>query len=255
MPQQPLSTFEVDPEILARMHPMEAIHVDDVCRLHRAAMGNSLWARLGPLFLRRLYRALVEDPDFIGLVYVEESRVRGFIAGSSNGPRMMRRILAGHALSLGTAALWSVLRRPAVAWPLLETLRYFGKSGIAGTEDIVAESMFCSFEPELRGKRISGLINKLLFEELARRGAKFVKITTEVDNAGAARQLTSWGFERAGEFLFYGKAMLIWILDLKACERVSLPKTVADVPTEDQTSQPQDCTPGGRSRSSEWIGQ
>ncbi len=217
---QHLNTFEVDPEILARMHPMEEAHVDAVCRLHQAAMGNSLWARLGPLFLRRLYRALVESPDFIGLVYVEDGRTRGLIAGSSNGPRMMRRILAGHAISLGAAAFWGVLRRPGVAWPLLETLRYFGKSGVAGTEDIVAESMFCSFEPELRGKRISGLINKLLFDELARRGAHFVKITTEVDNAGAARQLTSWGFERAGEFRFYGKRMLTWTLDLKACERV-----------------------------------
>ncbi len=223
MPQQPLSNFEVDPEILARMHPMEEAHVDDVCRLHHAAMGNSLWARLGPLFLRRLYRALVESPDFIGLVYVEESRIRGFIAGSSNGPHMMRRILAGHAISLGTAAFWGLLRRPGVAWPLLETLRYFGKSGVAGAEDIVAESMFCSFEPELRGKRISGLINKLLFDELARRGAHFVKITTDSDNAGAARQLTSWGFERAGGFHFYGKPMITWVLDLKTCPRIDNP--------------------------------
>ena len=220
---QHLSAFEVDPEILARMHTMEETHIDDVCRLHNAAMGNSLWARLGPLFLRRLYRALVESPDFIGLVYVEDGRTRGFIAGSYNGPRMMRRILTGHAISLGATAFWGVLRRPAVAWPLLETLRYFGKSGVAGAKDIVAESMFCSFEPELRGKRISGLINKLLFDELARRGANFVKITTESNNAGAARQLTSWGFERAGEFRFYGKAMVTWVLDLKACTRIDNP--------------------------------
>jgi ribosomal protein S18 acetylase RimI-like enzyme len=202
------------------MHPMEETHVDDVCRLHLAAMGNSLWARLGPVFLRQLYQTLIKNPDFIGLVYVEDDRTRGFIAGSSNGPQMMRRTLGRHALSLGSAALRGVLRRPNVTWPLLETLRYFGKSSVAGTEDIVAESMFCSFEPELRGKRISGLINKLLFDELARRGAHFVKITTEVDNAGAARQLTSWGFERAGEFRFYGKAMVTWILNLDACERV-----------------------------------
>ncbi len=220
---QELSAFEVNPEILARMHPMEEAHVDDVCRLHLAAMGNSLWARLGPVFLRRLYQALIKNPNFIGLVYVEEDRVRGFIAGSENGPHMMRRVLSDHTLSLGAATIRGVLRRPAVAWPLLETLRYFGKSGVAGTETIVAESMFCSFEPELRGKRISGLINKLLFDELARRGADFVKITTDADNAAAARQLTSWGFKRAGEFRFYRKPMLTWTLDLKACTRIDNP--------------------------------
>ncbi|MCD4749040.1 MAG: hypothetical protein K8R59_06680 [Thermoanaerobaculales bacterium] len=254
MPQEPLSAFEVDPEILARMHLMTEAHLDDVCRLHRAAMGASLWARLGPLFLRRLYRALVKSPDFIGLVYIEESRVRGFIAGSSNGPRMMRRILARHVFQLGAAAFWGVLRRPAVAWPLLETLRYFGKSGVAGAEDIVAESMFCSFEPELRGKRISGLINKLLFDELTRRGAHFVKITTDSDNAGAARQLTSWGFERAGEFRFYGKAMVTWVLDLDVCERVSRPRDVAVVLTEDHQPRPPGSALGDQSCRGDWGG-
>lgn len=220
---QTLTPFEVDPEILAQMHTMEEVHINDVCRLHQAAMGNSLWARLGPSFLRRLYRALVENPDFIGLVYVEKGRTRGFIAGSSNGPRMMRHVLLRHPISLGSAALWGVLRRPTVAWPLLETLRYFGKSNVTGTEDIVAESMFCSFEPELRGKRISGLINKLLFDELAQRGAESVKITTDSDNTGAARQLMSWGFERAGEFRFYRKPMVTWVLDLQACPRINNP--------------------------------
>lgn len=222
MPTEPLTPFDVDPEILSRMHPMTDDHTEEVCRLHRAAMGNSLWARLGPRFLHRLYAALVADPDFVGMVYAEGDRVRGFIAGTENGPRMMRRIFKQHAVSLGLATLVGVLRRPAVAWPLLETLRYFGKSGVGGTDAVTAESMFCSFEPELRGKRISGLINKLLFEELARRGAHHLKITTEADNRGAIRQLTSWGFEQAGRFRFYGKNMVTWVLDLEASERIDV---------------------------------
>jgi hypothetical protein len=54
-----------------------------------------------------------------------------------------------------------------------------------------AESMFCSFEPHLRGTRVSGAINKVLFDELAARGHRYVKITTEADNEGAVRQLSS----------------------------------------------------------------
>jgi len=37
------------------------------------------------------------------------------------------------------------------------------------------------------------------------------------------RQLTSWGFEQIGCFRFYGKEMLVWRLDLLACERVASP--------------------------------
>ncbi len=84
----------------------------------------------------------------------------------------------------------------------------------------MAESLFCSFEPHLRGRRISGHINKVLFDELLARGHQRVKITTEVDNKGANRQLTSWGFEDSARFEFYGKPMVRYELDLVESPRV-----------------------------------
>jgi hypothetical protein len=219
----PLAPFAVDPEARARMRRMGREHLDDVCHLHQAAMGRSLWAQLGRPFLRRVYEGLLDHPDFIGFVYLEEGRARGFIAGTANGPRMLRDVLRRRAPGLALAAAWGLLRRPLAGWRVVETLRYFRRSALAGVDEVVAESMFCSFEPELRGKRISGLINKLLFDELAARGHRFVKITTDADNLGAARQLTSWGFQQLGSFRFYGKEMLIWRLDLLACERVDRP--------------------------------
>ncbi len=216
-----LSPFPVDPDARARIHPMNRAHLPGVVRLHTAAMGHSLWARLGPRFLRRIYAALVDHPDFLGWVYVEEGRVRGFIAGTADGPRMMRDTFVRHAPGLAAATARGVLRRPAAALPLAETFRYHTLSSSDEGPEVRAESMFCSFEPGLRGKKIAGLINKVLFDELAARGHTHVKITTEEDNAGAVRQLTSWGFERAGRFRFYGKPMLVWHLDLVRCERVA----------------------------------
>ena len=93
MSDRRLSPFPVDPELVERMHPMEQAHVEQVCRLHHAAMGRSLWAQLGMPFLRQVYGGLVDHPDFVGFVYVEEGRVRGFIAGSSNGPRMLHQVM------------------------------------------------------------------------------------------------------------------------------------------------------------------
>ena len=83
-----------------------------------------------------------------------------------------------------------------------------------------AESLFCSFEADLRGRRVSGHINKVLFDELAARGHRQVKITTEVDNPGSNRQLRAWGFEEAGRFRFYGKDMVTLVLDLQRSPRV-----------------------------------
>jgi len=215
-----LTPFEVDPAVRARIRPMRRDDIGAVCRLHSAAMGRSLWARLGPSFLRTVYEGLLDHHDFLGFVYVDDGRVRGFIAGTANGPRMFREVLGRRAPALARAALSGLLRSPRVAWPLFETALYFRRSDVGGAGAIPAESMFCSFEPELRGRRISGLINKILFDEIAARGERQVKITTEADNDGAIRQLSSWGFERLGCFRFYGKEMITWRLDLLACERV-----------------------------------
>jgi len=214
----------VDPDVLARIRPMQRADLPGVVRLHSAAMGRSLWAQLGAKFLEGIYEALLRTDDFLGYVYVDQGRIRGFIAGTADGPKMMRDVLAQSAPRLAIGTLGGLARRPSAAWPLLETFRYHAKSRPTGEQSITAESMFCSFEPSIRGKRISGLINKVLFDELAGRGHRFVKITTEEDNVGAVRQLTSWGFERIGRFRFYGKQMLVWQLDLASCERVE-PRT------------------------------
>ncbi len=203
---------------------MESRDLSDVARLH-AAMGTSLWASLGTAFVGRVYQALRGHPDFIGFVYEEEGRVRGFIAGTSHGPRMLRQTALNHGPALGLATLCALARRPLALLPLLETALYFRRSAPppGGGADVLAESMFCSFDPGLRGKRVSGLINKVLFDALAARGHEQVKITTEAANTLAARQLISWGFVVMGRFEFYGKRMILWRLDLRYCPRVEWP--------------------------------
>jgi len=222
-PAQDIKPLPVDPQVMARIRPMQRSDLPGVVRLHSAAMGNSLWARLGRRFLHRVYRGLLRHPDFLGFVYVGEGRVQGFIAGTTDGPRMTRDVLLRNARSLAVATAEGVLRDPTAALPLLQTFGYHAQSTPDVGGDIAAESVFCSFEPSQRGKRISGLINKVLFDELAARGHRHVKITTEHDNRGAVRQLTSWGFERVGSFHFYGKEMLVWRLDLVASPRVDSP--------------------------------
>ena len=220
--------FDVDPSVMERIRPMQNRDCSPVAELHARAMGDSLWARLGTRFLTELYRGLVDSPYFLGFVYEERDEegipaVRGFIAGSTDTSRMMREVFFSRWMLLGLAAVPGLIRAPGLARHLATTGGYSVFSGSAasdGEDDVRAESLFCSFAPELRGKRISGHINKVLFDDLLARGHKAVKVTTESDNEGANRQLTSWGFERQGTFRFYGKDMLRYVLDLEASERV-----------------------------------
>ncbi len=209
--------FLVDAAVLRAIRPMQFRDAERVAELHHAAMGNSLWARLGQPFLQQLYQAMVDSPWFIGFVYVEGEAVRGFLAGTVDTSKMYRDIARRRFMFLGPAAALGVLRAPAVIAKLVETARYFG---VSGAEDVPGESLFCSFEPQLRGKRVSGHVNKVFFDELAARGHARVKITTETDNEGANRQLLSWGFKDAHRFVFYGKDMVTYVLDLVGHPRV-----------------------------------
>lgn len=212
-----IKPFPVDPDVMSRIRPMQYRDADRVAQLHHAAMGTSLWAQLGPEFLGALYRCLVDSPSFLAFVYVEDGEVKGFIAGSIDTSEMYRDVLRRRWLFLVPSLAKGLLRRPALLRRLAETARYGDASGAA---DVPGESLFCSFVPDLRGKRVSGHINKVLFDELRARGHDRVKITTEVDNEGANRQLQSWGFESRGTFRFYGKEMVTYVLDLVASPRV-----------------------------------
>lgn len=211
--------FDVNADVMANIRPLQRIDVQRVAELHHAAMGNSLWAQLGKRFLRALYRGLLETPQFIGFVYEDPSSatIEGFIAGSTDTEAMFKSCFKASAPRLGIAALLGI-RSVDVARRLIQTFRYFDDSALAFAT--TAESLFCSFTPQLRGKRVSGHINKVLFDTLYAEGFQAVKITTEVDNAGANRQLQSWGFQVVGQFHFYGKEMIGYQLIFEHSDRV-----------------------------------
>ena len=215
-----LSPFEPDIEVLKRIRPMCESDVRRVGQLHYQAMGNSLWAQLGQRFLRQVYKGMLESPSFMGFVYEEEGMVEGFVAGSQDTSAMMKQVFRDKAHRLGITGIMG-LRNPHVIKHLLETPFYFRSSKAPNSEHIPAESLFCSFTRKLRGKRVAGHINKVLFDTLLHKGHSEVKVTTETDNEGANRQLQSWGFENKATFRFYGKDMVLYVLNLEECERVS----------------------------------
>ena len=214
-----LNPFEVTLEVLNRIRPMCASDVSRVAFLHHQAMGKSLWAQLGQRFLREIYRGMLNTQSFLGFVYEEDGQIEGFIAGSENTSNMMRQVFLARGHRLAVAGLLG-LRNPSVLKHLLETPLYFKNSNAPNSDTIPAESLFCSFTPKLRGKRVSGHINKVLFDTLLHRRHLEIKVTTETDNRGANRQLQSWGFKDNGNFQFYGKEMVLYVLDMPTCNRL-----------------------------------
>ncbi|MBQ7503277.1 hypothetical protein IJT93_11335 [bacterium] len=215
-----ITPFPVDPVIMIKIRPMQERDVPAVAQLHSDAMGKSLWAKLGLPFLRRLYKGLLQDEDFFAYVYEEMGCVKGFIAGSADTQATYGRTLKRNFWELLLHTAWGVIRSPSVLPLLLATPFYFRRSHPEDLPERAAESLFCSFVPELRGKRISGHINKVLFEALHNRGRRYIKITTEADNQAALRQLEHWGFSVRRRFNFYGKEMLTLITNADSNPRI-----------------------------------
>ncbi|MGM9999328.1 MAG: hypothetical protein ACI38Q_08090 [Candidatus Bruticola sp.] len=215
-----ITPFAVDESVMQRIRTMQIQDIEPVAAQHCAAMGHSLWAQLGVSFLEALYRGLLQDPLFVAYVYVDQGEVQGFIAGSLDVPRTFHRLWRSNGLRLFWPALHGLLRRPRLLGYILTTPLYFMRSAASnssksGTEAVKAESLFCSFRPQLRGTRISGHINKVLFQHFRQAGCQSIKITTETSNEASLRQLSHWGFEIKDKFNFYGKDMYTLIMDLQ----------------------------------------
>jgi len=220
------SPYKIDPERMRAIRRMESRDISDVARMHRSSMGRSLWGRMGLGFLRRMYAALLDQPEFLAFVYEKDGRVVGFIAGTSNGPTLMRQVLYTHPRQLGVGWLRAAVRHPRSALRVIAGLGYFGISKPG--EEVIAESFFCSFEKPFQRTGAAGHINKVLFDELAWLGHSKVKVTIDSDNKAALEQLRSWHFEEHGSFEFYGKWMTVLVLDLKNSARVEARQWAAE---------------------------
>lgn len=200
---------------------MERDDIEQVAEQHCRAMGHSLWAQLGKPFLQALYTSLLQDPLFVAYVYAEGQEVQGFVAGSVDVPRTFSKLWREHWQQLLRPALAGVIRNPHLIGSLISTPFYFKRSApTQRAETVKAESLFCSFKPNLRGTRAAGHINRTLFKHFLKAGCRYIKITTETDNEASLRQLSHWGFSIEERFNFYGKDMYTLIMDLSTNPRL-----------------------------------
>ena len=119
--------FIVNPEVLAAIRPMCSMDIPRVAQLHKAAMGNSLWATLGERFLRNIYRGMLKSSLFLGFVYEQEGQIEGFIAGAEDLPGLMKQVAFSSGHRLFICALLGMTNRETFK-KLLQTVQYFQAS-------------------------------------------------------------------------------------------------------------------------------
>ncbi len=91
-------------------------------RLHIAYLGNGLFPRLGPSFVRRWHRTFIDDPNACGYVTTDQhGQIMGFLLGALDQAAYVNGTLRRDRLSLGLHGATSLILRPGVAASFLRT--------------------------------------------------------------------------------------------------------------------------------------
>ena len=175
--------------------------VDAVAALHANRIGEGFLVTLGPAFLRRLYRRIVQSHGAFVLVVdqlqgsappAESRALGGFIAVAEHTGALYREFLLHDGVPAAFAAARGIARAPR---SVFETLRY----GLRGGSDATgAEVLSTAVAAECARRGVGTRLVQAALAELAARGISSARVVTAVGNDAAVRAYERGGFRAGG---------------------------------------------------------
>lgn len=172
-----------------------------VALLHRENLTGSFLPSLGNGFLRRLYRALVGDPDGILLVVQDGDRVVGFVAGTCSVEGFYRRFYLRHGVPAALGALPRIVRG-GILRRVRETARYPKVSRNLPKAELLSIAVGSNH----RRAGLGRLLAEALFDVFADRGVTEAKVVVASGNDEAIRLYTEAGFRPVEEIVIHDGA-------------------------------------------------
>ncbi|MCX7847881.1 MAG: GNAT family N-acetyltransferase [bacterium] len=167
--------------------------VGAVVALHRAVLGYSLNALLGPAHLAAVYRITAAMPSACVRVAVEGEDLLGAVSATLDEERCAREILRMLPLSqkLSMAAQLSV--RPA-CWRALMAARRASKPVVINGQAVRACLTSIVVDPAHHGKGIGRALVEAVEEFMRQHGVKVYRLDTRASNTGARAFYARLGF-------------------------------------------------------------
>jgi ribosomal protein S18 acetylase RimI-like enzyme len=160
-----------------------------VVRIHRQAFGGFFLTELGPLFLMKYYRLVLERPDGILIVAVEGSDVAGFVAGFAS-PAGFYGEMKKRKFSFALASIPALLRSPGIMRRLLLDFREVKNSADPGPEQEPGRGELSSIgvAPQWSGHGVGRGLLTAFMARAGEFGLNAVTLTTDADNNEAVNE-------------------------------------------------------------------
>lgn len=175
------------------IRPATSADVSAMAALHAQVMTKAFLPMLGTPFLRRLFQALVEDPDAPTFVAARGREIIGYTSGVVSVRAFRRRFVLRHGVRAAVAAIPRLVR-PGVLRRALEIFRYPEQT--AGLPE--AEHTLIGVRPGTAPGLGMALTEEAL-RALAARGVEEIKCYVAADNIAMQRVIRRAGFEPRGE--------------------------------------------------------
>jgi len=196
------------------MPQIRFLHGNDVlcvAQLHINGIPTGFISSLGQEFVSALYEAIAEDKNSFGFVAIEDEKVLGFVAFSTNLPKLYKYVILKKGLKLSFIIAKKMMSMQTVK-KIWANLFYPQKMKEMDLPD--AELLSIAIAPDGRGRGIAKQLIDTGFEECRKRHIEKVKVLVAADNEAANKLYKKCGFELKTQINSHGVRSNVYIRDL-----------------------------------------
>ncbi|MFA5553180.1 MAG: N-acetyltransferase [Phycisphaerae bacterium] len=199
---------------IIKLNKSHSVHVGSI---HIVGIPTGFISSLGKEFLSVLYEAIAEDRNSFGLVAIEDDKVLGFVAFSTNLSQLYKYVILkkGFKFTVILVRKMMSIKNIKKVWA---NLFYPKKMQQMALPD--AELLSIAVVPEGRGKGIAKQLTNAGLEECRKRDIDKVKVLVADKNQPANKLYQKCGFEFITEISSHGVLSNIYVANLKKSDNV-----------------------------------
>lgn len=155
---------------------MENEHIKQIVHVHLISFEGFFLSFLGPKFLEVFYRGIVSSPHGIGIVFIKNDRIEGFVCGAVNPSAYYGYLLRKKLAHFVSASVGAILKKPSIIPRLIRAVHQPSSSPKGENK---ATLMSIGVDPEAQGKGIGKMLVQDFLKQLKSKGVREVNLTTD----------------------------------------------------------------------------